>query len=52
VDGGVDMENVAELAQAGANTFVAGTSIFHTSNPVEATRQMRRLVNNAISQKV
>jgi ribulose-phosphate 3-epimerase len=51
VDGGVDMENVAELAQAGANTFVAGTSIFHTSNPVEATRQLRRLLSNAISQK-
>jgi ribulose-phosphate 3-epimerase len=52
VDGGVDLENAAELAQAGANTFVAGTSIFHTPNPVEATRQMRRLVNEAISQKV
>jgi ribulose-phosphate 3-epimerase len=52
VDGGVDMHNVAELAQAGANTFVAGTSIFHTPNAVEATRQMRRLVNDAISQKV
>jgi len=52
VDGGVDMENVAQLAQAGANTFVAGTSIFHTANPVEATRRMRRLLSNAISQKV
>ena len=52
VDGGVDMENAGELAQAGANTFVAGTSIFHTANPVEATRQMRRLANDAISQRV
>ncbi len=52
VDGGVELENAAELAQAGANTFVAGTSIFHTPDPVEATRQMRRSVNDAISQKV
>jgi ribulose-phosphate 3-epimerase len=52
VDGGVDLENTAELAQAGANTFVAGTSIFHTPNPVEATRQLRRLANDAISQRV
>jgi ribulose-phosphate 3-epimerase len=52
VDGGVDMENVAQLAQAGANTFVAGTSIFHTPNGTEAARRMRRLVNDAISQKV
>ena len=52
VDGGVDLENAAELALAGANTFVAGTSIFHTPDPVEATRHMRRLVNDTISQKV
>jgi ribulose-phosphate 3-epimerase len=52
VDGGVDLGNIAELAQAGANTFVAGTSIFHTPNPVEATRQLRRLANDAVSQKV
>ena len=49
---GVDLENTAELAQAGANTFVAGTSIFHTSDPTAATRQMRRLATEAISQKV
>jgi ribulose-phosphate 3-epimerase len=52
VDGGVDLENAGELAQAGANTFVAGTSIFHTPNPVEATRQLRKLANDAISQRV
>lgn len=52
VDGGIDMENIAELAQAGVNTFVAGTSIFHTSDPAEATQKMRRLANEAISQKV
>jgi len=52
VDGGVDAENAAELAQAGANTFVAGTSIFHTPDPAAATRQMRKLATEAISQKV
>ena len=52
VDGGVELENAGELAQAGVNTFVAGTSIFHAPNPVEATRQMRRLANEAISQRV
>src|ERR1700740_1220354 len=52
VDGGVDLENVAELTQAGANTFVAGTSIFHTPDPVAATRELRRLATEAISQKV
>lgn len=52
VDGGVDAGNVAELAQAGANTFVAGTSIFHTPDPAAATRQMRKLATEAVTQKV
>lgn len=52
VDGGVDLENAAELAQAGANTFVAGTSIFHTPDPAAATREMRRLASKALSQRV
>ena len=52
VDGGVDMDNVSELAQAGANTFVAGTTIFHAPDPAAATREMRRLATNALSQRV
>jgi ribulose-phosphate 3-epimerase len=52
VDGGVDLDNAAELAQAGANTLVAGTSIFHTPDPAAATRQIRRLATEALSQKV
>jgi len=52
VDGGVDTGNVAELAQAGANTFIAGTSIFHTPSPAEATRHLRKLAVDAVSQRV
>jgi len=52
VDGGVDLENAAELAQAGVNTFVAGSSIFHTPDSAAAARQMRKLALEALSQKV
>jgi ribulose-phosphate 3-epimerase len=52
VDGGVDLENAPELALAGVNTFVAGTSIFHTPDPAAATRQMRKLATEALSQRV
>jgi ribulose-phosphate 3-epimerase len=52
VDGGVDLENTVELAQTGANTFVAGSSIFHTADPAAATRQLRKLATEALSQKV
>lgn len=52
VDGGVEASNIGELAQAGANTFVAGTSIFHTPDSIAATRHLRKLAVDAISQKV
>jgi ribulose-phosphate 3-epimerase len=52
VDGGVDAENTADLARAGANTFVAGTSIFHTPDPAVAVRNLRKLATDALSQRV
>jgi ribulose-phosphate 3-epimerase len=51
VDGGVDLENIAELARAGANTFVAGTSIFHAADPAAATRQLKQLATQSLSQR-
>jgi len=52
VDGGVDPGNVGELAMAGANTFVAGTSIFHHPDATAATQQLRKLATEALSQRV
>ena len=52
VDGGVDLGNIGDLAQAGANTFVAGTSIFHKPDPAEAVRQLRKLATEALRQRV
>lgn len=52
VDGGVGMENAAALAQAGANTLAAGTTIFHAPDPASATRQMRKLATEAVRQRV
>ncbi len=51
VDGGVDEQNITELAKAGANTFVAGTSIFHKPDPAEAVRQIRKLATDAFNQQ-
>ncbi|MGH9774597.1 MAG: ribulose-phosphate 3-epimerase [Candidatus Acidiferrales bacterium] len=52
VDGGVILENVGELAQAGAETFVAGTSVFHTPDPAAAVREMTRRASQATAQRV
>ncbi len=52
VDGGVGPENVGELVLAGADTLVAGSSVFHTPDPNEAVRHLRQLANEAITQKV
>jgi ribulose-phosphate 3-epimerase len=42
VDGGVDLGNAGALAEAGATVLVAGASVFHTPDPAEAVRALRR----------
>ncbi len=41
VDGGVKTDNIAEIARAGADTFVAGSAIFGTTDYPATIRQMR-----------
>ena len=41
VDGGVKVDNIAEIARAGADTFVAGSAIFDTSDYPATLRAMR-----------
>jgi ribulose-phosphate 3-epimerase len=52
VDGGVTLENTAELVAAGCDSLVAGTTIFHTTSPGAAVRQMRQFATEATSQRV
>jgi len=41
VDGGVKVDNIAEIARAGADTFVAGSAIFSTPDYRATIQQMR-----------
>ena len=41
VDGGVKTDNIAEIARAGADTFVAGSAIFGTQDYPATLKQMR-----------
>ena len=38
VDGGVNVDNIAEIAKAGADTFVAGSAIFKAANEEDPNR--------------
>jgi len=41
VDGGVNVQNIRQIAAAGANTFVAGSAIFGAPNYADAIAAMR-----------
>ena len=41
VDGGIDADTVKLVARAGADTFVAGSAIFHAPDPLAAARAIR-----------
>jgi ribulose-phosphate 3-epimerase len=41
VDGGIKVDNIAEVAKAGADTFVAGSAIFGKENYADVIKAMR-----------
>jgi ribulose-phosphate 3-epimerase len=44
VDGGVGVDNIAEIAAAGADTFVAGSAIFGSSSYAKTISAMRKAI--------
>ncbi len=47
VDGGVKADNIAEVARAGADTFVAGSAVFGEKDRAAAIRRMRQALERA-----
>src|SRR5271154_1414422 len=45
VDGGINFQTAAECARAGADTFVAGTSLFGARSLKSAVKKLRKIVN-------
>ena len=45
VDGGVNLDTIKTLAQAGADIFVAGSAIFETANYQATITAMRDLID-------
>jgi ribulose-phosphate 3-epimerase len=44
VDGGVKTANIAQIAEAGADTFIAGSAIFEAEDYGRVMREMRELI--------
>jgi len=52
IDGGVGPENIAEVARAGVDWVVAGSSVFRSPDPAQAVRDMEQAAREALSLKV
>jgi len=45
VDGGIDLRTVSHAREAGADVFVAGTSVFRADDPSAAVAELRTILN-------
>jgi len=52
IDGGIDHQNVARVVAAGARVIVAGSAIFHASDPERATRDLKVAARAGLSAPV
>ncbi len=52
IDGGITKENLADAVRAGCDWIVTGSSIFHTPDPAETVREMRKIAENATAVRV
>ena len=41
IDGGIDLDTAPRVVAAGARILVAGSAVFHTSDPERATRELK-----------
>jgi len=48
VDGGIKIDNIAQVASAGADTFVAGSAIFNQPDYASVIRAMREQLSGAL----
>ncbi len=47
IDGGVKVDNIQEIARAGADTFVAGSAIFGSKDYAQTIRAMHAEIDAA-----
>ncbi len=46
VDGGIGLDNIEDVLNAGAEIIVAGASIFKSTNPIQTTQELKSIIIN------
>lgn len=52
IDGGVHLENLADVVRAGCDWIVTGSAVFHSSDPEATVREMQEIAANATAVRV
>jgi ribulose-phosphate 3-epimerase len=52
IDGGVGLDNIADVARAGVDWVVAGSSVFHTQDAAQAVQDLQRSALEALALRV
>ena len=47
IDGGISLDNIQEVAKAGADTFVSGSTIFNSQNMKQTITKMKSLIESS-----
>jgi ribulose-phosphate 3-epimerase len=52
IDGGVHLDNLAQVVRAGCDWIVTGSAIFHSPDPEATVREMRAIADHALAIRV
>jgi ribulose-phosphate 3-epimerase len=52
IDGGVDLENLADVVRAGCDWIVTGSAVFHSEDPQATVQEMRKIAAQATAVQV
>ena len=52
IDGGVSLDNIAEIVQSGCDWLVSGSHIFHSADPAATVKEMQHIAEGATAIKV
>ena len=46
IDGGINFDNIGEIAAAGATRMISGSAVFNEINPIDAIRRLKQAAYN------